>query len=161
MSWQKIGNGERLVAGESYRMTLAVAAPYVAATTGAIRGAVYTKAALSSEFKVEKTDHAPPLAKSDGTMSPFPFWVYFHVTPAEVTQAGLDPRTLWSLAALVIGGLVALRVATIGIERLVVATGTQTREIIDQVGDTAKQTVLNPFVLVAALAGIYLFTRRH
>jgi hypothetical protein len=161
MSWQKIGSGERLQPGEGYRMTLSVSAPYVAATTAAIRGAVYAKAVFSTgDFIVDRTDHAPPVMRSDGTLAPFPFWIYFHVNPAAPLQSGLDPRVIWSLAALVIGGLVALRIASVGIERLISESGEQTQKIIKTIGDTTKQTILNPMVLVAGLVGLWLWTRR-
>jgi hypothetical protein len=154
MSWEKVAAGEPQRVGERYRLVLSVKAPYNAINTAAIRAAFYLRAALGGELVIESTDHAPPLFSAhNSSLGPWPFWVYYHVAPkADVVQAGLDPRVIWALAALVIGGLLALAISAQRIEHLVSASGAAVNQPL--------QTLTNPGLIIAVLVAIALIMRR-
>lgn len=154
MAWKLVGAGESLQAGDEYRLSMTIRAPYNRAVTEGLSIAMRVNASLKG-LTIKSITHAPPLFSTHTTTQPtWPFVVTFtpKATPA-IVENGLDPKVIWALTALVVTSLLALAVTSQKLEKLIVTTG-------DTLRDLAEHTVFNPGVLVLAVVGIYLITRR-
>ena len=72
-----------------------------------------------------------------------------------VVQAGLDPKAMLALLALVVGSLAALALTDKHFERAVETVGDEVEDTIGAVG-----TLLNPATLAFVVLAIFLITRK-
>jgi len=152
MSWQPVGTGEQLVAGEEYRVRLLIRAPYTALVTGGL-SAAFKAHAFVSNLAIVRIEHAPPAFSPHGGLQPFPFNVVFRVRHAPgITEAGVDPKAAYALAVLVATTLFAFAIVSKKLERFVTVAGREARDL--------AREVLNPgFVILAFVVALMVFQR--
>lgn len=143
--------------GEEYRVRCTLQGPYNAAITGALKLKFRAEGAAKG-LTMLGFDHAPPLWDAHtNRLGPWPFIARYRVQESEgISQAGIDPRVIFALAALVIAIAVSGALLSSKIEK-------RFEDMVNTVGDKTKDVlheVLNPGLLVLAVVGIYLIARK-
>ena len=148
-AWEKVSDADRLTKGDTYRMLGAVNGPYNTVSTLAV-GTLILARFTAKGYRVISFDHAAPVMNAHNyQLGPWPFIVKF-VPETSISQAGLDPRAIIAIVALIIVGALALKLVRSDLEHLITTIG-------DVAGNTAKK-VLNPITVVAVVLLLVIFT---
>ena len=152
MSWVHVPESAPLESGATYRIVGTIDGPYTPTMTGAVRIAFATKLAAKG-LTISRFDHAAPLfGAHDGKQAPWPFIVTF-VAPEssqEIAQAGLDPRAVLAIAALVATVALSLRLASSRLEKLVSTTAAGVGGVLEQ----SVGKLLEPGTVILVVLGI-------
>lgn len=153
-SWEPVASTADIVPGEIYRARVSVRAAYTSANVALLK--LGWRARLSGKpFEIIGFDHAAPLYSAHGTgFAPWPFNVRLKAKatdPNAYTQAGLDPRGLLALAALVVTVAFAIYVSEAKLERLVSTT-------FDKFKGAAKE-IINPGLVLSLLVAFIFYVK--
>ena len=128
-TWVDVADGERQQAGQTYRSIVSVRMPYNDFNSALITAGLRTQAALTGDFEIQSLEVLPPLVTAHESS---PVWsvqmVYVPKAKPEIVQAGLDPRVILSLVALVVAGIVATGLLSTRLQKLVQTSGDETRQ---------------------------------
>jgi hypothetical protein len=156
-----IGQGGKLLPGKLYRLHTYVRAPYNEATVAVLKK-LYRARFMGQNVEILRFEYAAPMYSAHGTgQSPFPFHVVLRAkdTSQEVLQAGIDPRGILAVAALVVLAGATFALISSKLEMFVETVGDEVRRTVDNVGDNLNKTVFNPGLLILAFGAFYLYTK--
>lgn len=159
-TWVEVGSGGKVLPNTRYRLRTMVKAPYTAANVELMKR-IFRAKFVVQPVRILSFEHAAPAggmypAHGNGP-GPFPFTVVFETLSADtLVTAGLDPRTVLAIAALVIVSAASFMLISTKLEQFVESVGETIR---DNVINPIVKPVLSPVVLVAALAAFYIYTK--
>jgi len=160
-TWRANPDAE-LVAGETYRIRSTVRGPYNGTVVGLMRAhARFESWAKDLEFV--SFDSSPPMMSAHaGTLAPWTAVFTFRPRPKSPAHAGLDPRAMVGLAAVIVAAALSLYLVEAKLEKLVRVVGD---ELLDPPVDLLKdllEKLLSPgTVLLGFVAfGLFMFYRR-
>jgi hypothetical protein len=163
ITWKDVEGNAALQAGKTYRIHTYVKAAYTPANVELLKKLYRLK--LAGPFnQIMRFEHAAPMYSAHGTgQNPFPFHVVFlrkGADPNAIAQAGIDPRGLMAIAALVVVAAASFYLISSKLQILVETVAEEVRDTVSNFGDNLNKTVLNPGLLLLGFGAFYLWTRK-
>lgn len=159
ITWRDVEGNSPLVNGQTYRIHTYIRAAYTPTNVELLKKLFRLK--LAGPFnQILRFEHAAPMYSAHGTgQTPFPFHVVFKRTDGS-TQAGIDPRGIMAIAALVVIAAASFYLISSKLQVLIETVGEEVRDTVSNAGDNLNKTVLNPGLLLLAFGAFYLWTKK-